>query len=54
MSQSPGKDQVSILKQRITDEIFFALGLGRTGFMRRVLGGLFSQPADRFARIAAK
>ncbi len=54
MSPSNSQDQVSILKQRITDEIFFALGFGRTGFWRRLLGGLFSQPAGRFARIAAK
>ncbi len=54
MSPTGSQDQVSILKQRITDEIFFALGFGRTGFWRRLLGGLFSQPAGRFARIAAK
>jgi hypothetical protein len=54
MSQPSGPDQVRILKQRITDEIFFALGLGRSGFARRALGGLFSLPAGHFARICAR
>ena len=53
MTQPTGQDQVTILQNRITDEIFFALGFGRVGFMRRVFGGLFSNPALRFARIAA-
>ncbi len=54
MSPLPEQDQVSLIKQRITDEIFFALGLGRSGPMRRALGGLFSLPADHFARICAR
>ncbi len=54
MSQPTGLDQVTILKNRITDEIFFALGFGRSGFVRRTFGALFSAPALRFARIAAR
>ena len=45
--------QVTVLQNRITDEIFFALGLGRSGFLRRALGSLFYAPAHRFGRIAA-
>lgn len=54
MSQPTGLDQVSVLKNRITDEIFFALGFRREGFVRRAFGPLFGAPALRFARIAAR
>lgn len=46
--------RVALLQARITDEIFFALGLGREGWPRRVLGPLFGLPARRFALIAAR
>ena len=45
--------QVAVLQNRITDEIFFALGLPRSGFLRRAFGSLFYQPARRFGRVAA-
>ncbi len=54
MSQTAAPDQVTTLKNRITDEIFFALGFKRDGFTRRILGNMFSLPAGHFARIAAK
>jgi len=46
-------EQVAVLRTRITDEIFFALGLGRTGLLRRLLARLVWKPADRFGHIAA-
>jgi len=45
--------QVIVLQNRITDEIFFALGLPRSGLARRALGSLFYTPAHRFGRVAA-
>ena len=46
-------EQVALLGDRITDEIFFALGLPRSGFLRRSLCALFHLPANRFGRVAA-
>ena len=46
--------QVRVYRERIIDEIFYALGLSRTGAMRRLLGPLFKSPANRFGRIAAR
>jgi len=46
-------DQVGILRERITDEIFLALGMPKDGLLRRKLGGLFRLPAQRFSRIFA-
>ncbi len=45
--------QVALLQNRITDEIFFAIGLPRGGILRRVFGSLFYAPAHRFGQIAA-
>lgn len=45
-------ERISALRERITSEIFFAMGLGRSGFAPRLLGPLFRLPAGRFARIA--
>lgn len=54
---SPGQptydEQVALLGDRITDEIFFVLGLPRSGFLRRSFGALFHLPANRFGRVAA-
>lgn len=41
------------IQSAITDEIFFALGLGRRGFLRRAFGPLFALPTHRFARAMA-
>jgi hypothetical protein len=43
-----------ILRERIIDEIFFALGLTRTGWARQLFGRFFRLPAGRFGRIMAK
>ena len=48
------EQQVTRLRTRITDEIFFALGMPRSGLLRRVFGWLFYLPADRFGHIAAR
>src|SRR5512140_3724694 len=45
-------ERVLKLRERITDEIFFALGFTRTSLARRALGPLFRRPATHFARIA--
>ncbi len=47
-------EQARVLQNRITDEIFFALGLPRQGVVRRALGALFRRPAERFGQIAAR
>lgn len=39
--------------ERIIDEICYALGVGRSGAGRKLLGPLFKHPARRFGRIAA-
>jgi hypothetical protein len=46
-------EQVAVLRTRITDEIFFALGMKRQGLLQRMLGRLVWKPADRFGHIAA-
>ena len=45
--------QVIAIRNRIIDEIFFALGLGRSGGWRRALGPLFYLPANHLAQIGA-
>ena len=40
--------------EKIIDEIAYAVGIGRSGRMRRLLGPFFRRPAARFARIAAR
>ena len=44
-------EQFTAIRNRIIDEIFFALGLGRSSGWRRALGPLFYLPADHLARI---
>lgn len=46
-------EQVTALQKRITDEIFYALGLSKEGALRRALGGLVDRPTRRFARMFA-
>ena len=45
---------VDRMRERITDEIFLALGLKRSSFLRRRMGWLFYQPAQRFAEIFSR
>jgi len=47
------QQQVLAYREKIIDEIFYALGLSRSGAMRRLLGPLCRFPANRFGRIAA-
>src|SRR5512143_1614653 len=48
----PEPERVLTLRERITDEVFFALGFTRTSLARRALGPLFRSPTTHFARIA--
>ena len=48
------KVEVNRLQNRIIDEIFFALGMRRSGLLRRLFGPLFLKPAHHFASIVAK
>lgn len=45
---------VKKVQQTITDEVFFALGMKRTGFLRKALGWFFYLPTYRFARMMAE
>jgi hypothetical protein len=42
------------MRERITDEIFLALGLKRDGFLRRRFGRLFYRPTRRFSEMFAR
>jgi|GEM_PF-3609865 len=44
---------VSDIQSAITDEVFYALGLGRRSTVRRAFGWLFALPTRRFARMMA-
>ncbi|MDY6874485.1 MAG: hypothetical protein SVR81_11120 [Chloroflexota bacterium] len=44
---------VYTIQSAITDEIFYALGLGRRGVLRRGLGWVFTHPARKFAKYMA-
>lgn len=46
--------QIDQMRERITDEIFFALGFKKRGLMRRIFGRLFYLPTNRFARMFAE
>jgi len=48
------EDNNAVYRERIIDEVCYALGVGRSGVMRRLLGPLFRRPAARFGRIAAR
>ena len=50
MAETP----VDTMRERITGEIFFALGLSKQGLMRRLLGRLFYTPTQRFAEIFSR
>jgi hypothetical protein len=47
------KQQINQMRDRITDEIFGALGLRKQGVIRRIFGSLFYLPTNNFARIMA-
>jgi len=47
-------DPAALYKETIIDEIGYALGVGRSGVSRRLLGPLFGRPAARLGRIAAR
>ncbi len=45
---------VDRMRERITDEIFLALGLKRDSWLRRHFGKLFHKPTQRFSEIFAR
>jgi len=45
---------IAAYREKIIDEIGYALGVGRSGAARRMLDPLFRRPAERFGRIAAR
>jgi len=49
----PEITSIPLIRSTITDEIFFALGLGRRGFLRRSMGWVFAPPTSIFARFMA-
>ena len=53
-SLSELENEVAAYREKIIDEIGYALGIGRSGVMRRLLAPLVKRPADRFGRIAAR
>jgi len=54
MNAANEPDEAAAYREKIIDEIGYALGIGRNGTMRRLLGPLFRRPAGRFGRIAAR
>ena len=44
-------EQVRLLRERITDEVFLAMGMPKSGVLRRSLGWLLRLPTHRFASI---
>lgn len=53
MNRPSEQKSALVYREKIIDEIFYALGLSRRGLMRRLLGPLFRLPANRFSQIAA-
>ena len=54
MSPQSRQEEVAVYRKKIIDEICYALGVGRSGSIRRLLGPLFNRPAGRFGQIAAR
>ena len=54
MALSSTQEQAAVYQEKITGEIFYALGLSRDGMMRRVLGPLFRAATHRFGQIVAR
>jgi hypothetical protein len=44
------EERVQTIQSALTDEVFFALGLNRRGFLRRSLGWVFAWPTKIFAK----
>jgi 1-acyl-sn-glycerol-3-phosphate acyltransferase len=53
MSPPTQQEDAAVYRDKILDEIGYALGTGRSGVIRRLLGLLFRRPAARFGLIAA-
>lgn len=49
----PNSQLIRTIQSAITDEIFYALGLKRRGFLRQSFGWVFTPVTKAFARIAA-
>jgi 1-acyl-sn-glycerol-3-phosphate acyltransferase len=54
MNQPSEQKQVAIYRDKIINEICYALGVSRDGVMRRLIGPLFRFPANRLGRIAIR
>ena len=54
MNPTPEPEQAAVYREKIIDEICYALGVPRNGVMRRLLGPLFRHAANGFGRIAAR
>lgn len=54
MNPPEEQEETAVYRERIIDEVCYALGVGRSGVGRRLLGPLFSLPASRIGRIAAR
>jgi 1-acyl-sn-glycerol-3-phosphate acyltransferase len=54
MNQSSEQAQTAVYREKIIDEICYALGVSRNGVTRRLLGPLFRRPAGIFGRLAAR
>jgi len=54
MIDLPEREGAAVFREKIIDEIFYALGLSRNGTPRRTFGPLFRGPAGRLGRIAAR
>ena len=53
VNRSSEPEQACVYREKIIDEICYALGVSRSGALRRWLGPLFRYPAGRFGRMAA-
>jgi 1-acyl-sn-glycerol-3-phosphate acyltransferase len=50
----PEREGAAVFREKIIDEIFYALGLSRDGAPRHIFGPLFRRPAGRLGLIAAR
>jgi 1-acyl-sn-glycerol-3-phosphate acyltransferase len=50
----PEREGAAVFREKIIDEIFYALGLPRNGASRHIFGPLFRHPAGGLGRIAAR
>jgi len=54
MNPQAEQENAGVYREQIIDEVCYALGVGRSGAMRRLLGPLFRLPAGRIGGIAAR